>query len=176
MAIENPAADPVGPGEDGHTTVRMNGRRQRIEVITRDERRRSWTIEQKREIAAESLGSELSPTAVARKHDVNPSLLFTWRRQLLAGQLGPAPQPAPNFARVDVAPRSQLVAPGTPAGTKPASVPEATNARPGSAGTAGCTPLSGLIEISLPSGALVRVDAQVDGRALQRVLAALEKR
>jgi hypothetical protein len=33
-----------------------------------------------------------------------------------------------------------------------------------------------LIEIVLPSGVSVRVDAQVDGRALRRVLGALEGR
>jgi hypothetical protein len=34
----------------------------------------------------------------------------------------------------------------------------------------------GLIEIVLPSGVSVRVDAQIDGRALRRVLGALESR
>jgi transposase len=34
----------------------------------------------------------------------------------------------------------------------------------------------GLIEIALPSGVLVRVDAAVDGRALRRVLGALDDR
>ena len=34
----------------------------------------------------------------------------------------------------------------------------------------------GLIEIVLPSGVSVRVDAHVDGRALRRVLGALEGR
>jgi len=34
----------------------------------------------------------------------------------------------------------------------------------------------GLIEIVLPGGALVRVDAHVDGRALRRVLGALSER
>jgi hypothetical protein len=34
----------------------------------------------------------------------------------------------------------------------------------------------GLIEIVLPSGTRVRVDAQVDSRALRRVLAVLEGR
>jgi hypothetical protein len=36
--------------------------------------------------------------------------------------------------------------------------------------------LDGLIEIVLPSGVLVRVDAEVDGRALRRVLGALDDR
>jgi hypothetical protein len=34
----------------------------------------------------------------------------------------------------------------------------------------------GLIEIALPGGAVVRVDAHVDGRALRRVLGALAER
>ena len=34
----------------------------------------------------------------------------------------------------------------------------------------------GLIEIMLPGGASVRVDAQVDGRALRRVLGVLHER
>ena len=34
----------------------------------------------------------------------------------------------------------------------------------------------GVIEIVLPSGVLVRVDAAVDGRALRRVLSALDDR
>ena len=34
----------------------------------------------------------------------------------------------------------------------------------------------GMIEIVLPGGASVRVDAQVDGRALRRVLGALRER
>jgi hypothetical protein len=36
--------------------------------------------------------------------------------------------------------------------------------------------LDGLIEIVLSSGILVRVDAEVDGRALRRVLGALDNR
>jgi hypothetical protein len=34
----------------------------------------------------------------------------------------------------------------------------------------------GVIEVVLPSGVLVRVDATVDGRALRRVLSALDDR
>jgi transposase len=41
-----------------------------VEVITRGDRRRVWTLEQKREIVAESLGSTLTPAEVARKHGI----------------------------------------------------------------------------------------------------------
>ena len=48
-----------------------------MEIITRGERRRSWTLEQKREIVSESLGSELTPTEVARKHAIISGKLYT---------------------------------------------------------------------------------------------------
>ncbi|HSZ92894.1 MAG TPA: transposase, partial [Acetobacteraceae bacterium] len=38
-----------------------------MEVITRGERRRRWSVEQKREIAAESLEPGISPITVARR-------------------------------------------------------------------------------------------------------------
>ena len=45
-----------------------SGRNARVEVLARAERRRSWTLEQKREIVSESLGPNLTLTDVARKH------------------------------------------------------------------------------------------------------------
>jgi len=39
-----------------------------VEIITRGERRRRWTVEQKRDIVAKSYGPDLTPTEVARKH------------------------------------------------------------------------------------------------------------
>ena len=70
-------------GWSRHTTGRMTARSQQVEIITRGERRRSWTPEQEREIVAESLGPELSPTEVARKHAISTGQLYTWRRELL---------------------------------------------------------------------------------------------
>ena len=49
----------------------MSARSQRIEVITRGERRRRWSVEQKREIATESLEPGLSPITMARRHGIN---------------------------------------------------------------------------------------------------------
>ena len=48
---------------------------QRIEVITRGERRRVWTTEQKREIVAESLDSGTTPTEVRRKYGITVSVV-----------------------------------------------------------------------------------------------------
>jgi transposase len=57
-------------------------------VITRGERRRAWAMEQKREIVLESLQPDVRPADVARRHSINTGLLYTWRRQMLEGQLG----------------------------------------------------------------------------------------
>lgn len=79
---------PALDDEDTHTIGRKSGRRPRIELITRGERRRTWTPEQKREIVEESLQSGSTPTAVARKHAISSGLLYTWRQQVLGIQGG----------------------------------------------------------------------------------------
>ena len=56
-------------------------------MIARGERRRRWTPEQKREIVAESLGPDLMPTEVARKHGVSTGPLYTWRQQVLGRRM-----------------------------------------------------------------------------------------
>ena len=151
---------PNGSGLDksGHATGRKSAPITRVEVITRGERRRAWTLEQKREIVAESLGPELSATEVARKYGIRTGQLYTWRQQMLAGPNAVITRAEPRFAEVELTPA--LPAP------EPASLASGLT-------TAAPPRPEGLIEIVLPSGALVRVDAHVDGRALRRVLSAL---
>jgi transposase len=153
---------------DSHTASHMATRGPRIQVITRPERRRKWSDDQKREIVAESLSSGASASAVARKHDVNPGQLFTWRRQLLAGGLdSAAPSPA-GFARVDVVSSPCLVKSERPI------CPDnrADDAGPVVATNKGS---SGAMEIVF-NGVTLRVDASVDSAALRKVLAALGRR
>ena len=88
MVMFDEAAEGVAETKSTHTTDRMSARRQRIEVITRGERRRRWSVEQKREIAAESLEPGVSPITVARRYGISSGLLYTWRRHLLEGSLG----------------------------------------------------------------------------------------
>ena len=80
-----------------------------LEVITRSERRR-WSIEQKREIVAESLEAGARPSEVVRKHGITSGQLYTWRQQLTR-RVSERPKDTPtNFARVDLvtgAPRTE---------------------------------------------------------------------
>ena len=45
-------------------------------------RRRSWTRDEKRRIVEESLQEGASIAEVARRHELNANLLFTWRRKM----------------------------------------------------------------------------------------------
>src|SRR5690348_7240692 len=161
METDGAAVDPGAEVESAYTTDRMSARSQRIELITRGERRRRWSVEQKREIAAESLEAGISPITVARRYGISSGLLYTWRRHLLEGSLGVTCQPPAKFARVEV-----MAVQADPA---PAIPPVAPAAAPSG-------PMNGMIEIALPGGVSVRVDAQVDSGALRRVLAALTRR
>jgi len=60
---------------------------QHIEIITSVQRRRRWSSREKLEIVEESEIPGISVSAIARKHGVSPSLLFTWRRLAREGKL-----------------------------------------------------------------------------------------
>jgi transposase len=158
--------EPVDEAETSRTSGRTSGRSARVEILTRAEPRRSWTVEQKRQIVAESLGPELTPTEVARKYRTSSGQLYTWRQQMLSLQSVTVTHTPLQFAAVE------LTAPSSPTLPDPPSSEQAALSSPSpSSGR-----LEGPIEILLPGGVSLRVDAQVDGRALRRVLGALESR
>jgi len=149
------------------TTDRTSTLNRRIEVITGRERRRRWTAEQNREIAAESLQPGISPVVVARRYGISSGLLYTWRQQLLCGGLGVVADTKPRFVRVDVVAGLPQLEAATPAALELAS-PATPLASP-------IAEPDGWIEIVLSGGAKVRVDARVNEGALRRVLAALAR-
>ena len=76
--------DLVAQAESARTSDLRSARTARVEVLTRAEPRRSWTAEQKRQIVAENLGSDLTATEVARKYRISSGQLYTWRQQLVS--------------------------------------------------------------------------------------------
>src|SRR5947209_15634523 len=96
--------DLVSDVASARTSGRTSARNSRVEVLSHPERRRSWTVEQKREIVAESLGSELTPAEVARKHGISTGQIDTWRNQLLSFRPTPAVANGASVAR----PRPEL--------------------------------------------------------------------
>jgi transposase len=145
---------------------RKGVRRPRVELITRSERRRHWSLEQKQEIVVESLRPDTTPTKVAHKYAISSGLLYAWRQQLLHAPVEQLMPSTPSFAQVEIA--SAPPEPTLPNCAVAASVE--TMAATGPARS------EGLIEILLPHGVTLRVDAQVDGGALRRVLSALASR
>ena len=140
-------------------------------------RRRSWAVEEKRRIVEETLLPGASVATVARRHDINANLLFSWRRQADLG--GTASQsvtatPAPaEFVPIGVFDRAPDEGPAMVAINAVPGAPQASRRRsPGRAPKLDERP--GVIEIDLPDGARVRVDAFVNERALSRVLRVLK--
>ena len=144
--------------ESAHTRNRRSARTEVVEVVTRGERRRAWSTEQKRLIVTEAMQPGAMPAEVSRRWGIGTGLLYTWRKQLLAGELGEPPVPAPVFAHVTL---PLLADPPATSSDPPPATPDTAPAA------------TGRMEIVLPGGAVVRVGADLDGAALRRVLAAL---
>lgn len=132
-----------------HTRSRRSARSEVVEVVTRGERRRAWSTEQKRLIVAEAMQPPVRPTEVARRWGTGTGLLYTWRQQFSAGELGEPPVPAPAFAQVSLAPPVEAEAVPPP----PLTV------------QAGTVSAAGQMKIALPGGAVVRVGTAVAARA-----------
>jgi transposase len=151
--------------ETARTTDHRSARTARVEVLTRAEPRRSWTAEQKRQIVAESLGPDLTATEVARKYRISTGQLYTWRHQLVSLPSSVVTRAPMQFAAVELATVGSPLLPSLPSSEPSTPTGISSPAHP-----------EGLIEIVLPSGVSLRVDAHVDGRALRRVLGALAGR
>jgi len=132
-----------------------------VEIVGRVERRRRWSPEEKAALLAEIEAEGGRVTVVARRHRISESLLYNWRSAwkmaarlrstepvefVRIGMIGAAPEASPPL----------LSGPERPAASRP------DDGR------------AGKIEIALPDGARVSVDALVNEKALARVLRALK--
>lgn len=132
---------------------------------SRPNARRRWSEEEKRRIVAEAEALGASVSMVARRHDLNANLLFTWRRQFRRGECSAGIGSA-AFIPAVIAPDESAEA-GEPAVT-PREHGEAIKDK------AAPRP-PGLIEIILPGGRRVIVDKEVSAAALRRVIGVLER-
>ena len=69
------------------------------EVLSGPERRRRWSLEEKRAVVAAAFEPDAVVREVARRADVTPSLIYRWRRDLRAMANG--------FAQVLVGPPAE---------------------------------------------------------------------
>ena len=119
---------------------------QRLEVVNTGRRRR-WSLEEKLRIVEESFQGHRQVSATARRHDISPSLLYSWRKAFRG-----------DYRRDEVT------------GFVPAMIVPDGEASPGEAAS------GGRMEIVTATGRRIIVGADVDACALARVVAALEGR
>jgi len=110
--------------------------------------RRSWTRDEKRRIVEESLQEGASIAEVARRHELNANLLFTWRRKL-------GVEPSVRNDPIPILPVTIARELGT---------------------ERDCPDAAGQMEIVLAEGDRILVWADVETAALSRVLKALSRR
>jgi transposase len=139
-------------------------------------RRRSYTVEQKRELVEETMRPGASVSVVAQRHDVNANLLFTWRRQMHEGRLA-----APATAAIEPIGFIPLGVVGgnagerTPAGdvmpriAAPLAPGRAAQLEPKESRRGGSR-----IDVELPNGVRLRLPDAIDAAALRRVIAVLK--
>lgn len=65
----------------------MTSSKESIQVITSVERRRKWSVSEKQSIVQESFLPGMNFSLIARKHGINPSQLFKWRKLMDEGGL-----------------------------------------------------------------------------------------
>jgi transposase len=121
----------------------------RVEVLGR-ERRRVWSVEDKLRILAEAEAHGVGLAAVARRHDLCPQQLYTWRRL---------------FRQAAEAARSE-----NPVAFLPVEVSDAAGPRPASKSRR----RPRVVEVTLVGGRRLRVDPDIDPEALRRLVQALE--
>lgn len=119
--------------------------------------RKSYTLEEKCRIVEATQVTGASVSKIAREHDINTNLIFTWRRQHARGELVASHRPRHPVALLPICVEADV----RKTGSELASTGEA--------------PKSGLIEIDLLGGS-VRIHGRVEPDALRQVLDALQHR
>ncbi len=80
----------------------------RVEILTGPRRRREWSEDDKARAVAESCAPGVVASEVARRWQISPRQLFTWRRQARAAAVTEAPPG--RFSFVPLVPEAVAVA------------------------------------------------------------------
>jgi transposase len=131
---------------------------ERVEIVTRGERRRSYTLEDKARLLAETaepgVRVRVRVLEVAQRHGISPSLLHRWRREAEGRPLRKIARPVPRLVPLLVE---------APGAASPMCTTAATN------GAAGAT-----IEVVLRNVRVLRVGASLDMTVVARLAGVLE--
>jgi len=149
--------------------------------------RRLWSFEERHQIVVEALAPGASVAEVARRHGLNANLIFKWLKRARDGwsdrrRALPAPSTPMTFIPVEVISKTEDNKAAAPAraltiehGVPPRPQNPSAKPRKKPVREASGSARRGAIEISLPSGARVSVDADVNEAALRLVLSAMKE-
>ena len=135
-----------------------------VDILGPSERRRIWGAQEKAALLAEIDAEGGKVRLVARRHGISESLLYNWRSARKAAAVAAGAADDVKFVLVGVVAGKAPHRPVLLASPEPVSTPESPSAE-GKGGS---------IEITLPNGARVSVDAFVNEKALSRVLRAMK--
>jgi transposase-like protein len=135
-----------------------------VNILGRLERRPVWTAQEKAARLAEIDAAGGKVRLVARRHRISESVLYNRRSARKAAAVAMGAPETVEFVPVGLIEGSSLAGPAmrAPAEPEPVQQPPAGMCKAGS------------IEIALPNGARVSVDAFVNEKALTRVLRAMQ--
>ncbi len=135
-----------------------------VDILGPSDRRRIWSAREKAALLAEIDAEGGKVRLVARRRGVSESLLYNWRSARKAAAVAAGAPEDVAFVPVGVVEGKALRRPALPAppNPTPTSDPSTEEDKTGS------------IDITLPNGARVRVDAFVYEKALSRVLRAMK--
>ena len=123
-----------------------------MELVSGIERRRRWRIEEKLRIVAEAEAPGAVFAAVARRHGISRGLLWIWRQQMRRGELRAVSFHA-EFMPVNV-------------------IADTSDARVSASASMPITRPE-TVDIILPDGTCLRVNAAIDATSLRRLLGVL---
>ena len=134
-----------------------------IDILGPRDRRRVWSGQEKAALLAEIDAEGGKVRLVARRHQISESLLYNWRsaRKAAAVAMG-------AVETVEFVPIGLIGGPASGGANLPPLSPEGARPPPAADSRAGS------IEIALPGGARISVDAFVSEKALSRVLRAMK--
>jgi transposase len=135
-----------------------------VDILGRIERRRVWTAQEKAALLAEIDAAGGKVRLVARRHRISESVLYNWRSARKAAAVATGAPGNVAFIPVGLIEGLGPDGPAMPAppDPEPAQQPPAAMCK------------SGSIEMTLPNGTRISVDASVNEQALSRVLRAMK--
>jgi transposase len=136
------------------------------DILGPSDRRRIWSAQEKAALLAEIDAEGGKVRLVARRHQIPESLLYDWRSACKAAAVALGALENVEFLPVGVIDGPRRGGPAMLSPPRPEPAPQQPLPAEGKAGS---------IEITLPNGTWISVDASVNEKVLSRVLRAMKK-